>query len=332
MSVFTKLLNLFGFGKKPDSHDAHGSEEMPTIFQDTLDVDGLTGMPLGGVSYGGDNNGPRMGWNETLKNSRINQDYADTFVIPGQVNARRPNMQQPMPNMQYPQGYPQQQPGYPQQQQMQYPQGYPQQPGFQQYPQQAAMPPQQMRYAQPQPQPQLTPQQIQQMQMQQQQIRMAQQQQAQAAQMQQQQAQAPAPQQVQQVQPAEPQQAGAEDGEPFYEMILLNNTYHFFVDLPGVNKSTVDVQYIDGAVEISGVRELQSTLMKKTAKGEKGRKPVFETQITVPEYLSGKFKFSFPAFNLPIDENSIDATFKDGILHVTMNLRPSATGVKVVVK
>ena len=305
---------------------------MPTIFQDTLDVDGLTGMPLGGVSYGGDNNGPRMGWNETLKNSRINQDYADTFVIPGQVNARRPNMQQPMPNMQYPQGYPQQQPGYPQQQQMQYPQGYPQQPGFQQYPQQAAMPPQQMRYAQPQPQPQLTPQQIQQMQMQQQQIRMAQQQQAQAAQMQQQQAQAPAPQQVQQVQPAEPQQAGAEDGEPFYEMILLNNTYHFFVDLPGVNKSTVDVQYIDGAVEISGVRELQSTLMKKTAKGEKGRKPVFETQITVPEYLSGKFKFSFPAFNLPIDENSIDATFKDGILHVTMNLRPSATGVKVVVK
>lgn len=329
MSVFTKLLNLFGFGKKPDSHDAHGSEEMPTIFQDTLDVDGLTGMPLGGVSYGGDNNGPRMGWNETLKNSRINQDYADTFVIPGQVNARRPNMQQPMQPMQYPQGYPQQQPGYPQQQQMQYPQGYPQQPGFQQYPQQAAMPPQQMRYAQPQPQPQLTPQQIQQMQMQQQQIRMAQQQQAQAAQMQQQQAQAPAPQQVQ---PAETQQVGTEDGEPFYEMILLNNTYHFFVDLPGVNKSTVDVQYIDGAVEISGVRELQSTLMKKTAKGEKGRKPVFETQITVPEYLSGKFKFSFPAFNLPIDENSIDATFKDGILHVTMNLRPSATGVKVVVK
>jgi len=329
VSVFTKLLNLFGFGKKPDSHDAHGSEEMPTIFQDTLDVDGLTGMPLGGVSYGGDNNGPRMGWNETLKNSRINQDYADTFVIPGQVNARRPNMQQPMQPMQYPQGYPQQQPGYPQQQQMQYPQGYPQQPGFQQYPQQAAMPPQQMRYAQPQPQPQLTPQQIQQMQMQQQQIRMAQQQQAQAAQMQQQQARAPAPQQVQ---PAETQQVGTEDGEPFYEMILLNNTYHFFVDLPGVNKSTVDVQYIDGAVEISGVRELQSTLMKKTAKGEKGRKPVFETQITVPEYLSGKFKFSFPAFNLPIDENSIDATFKDGILHVTMNLRPSATGVKVVVK
>lgn len=327
MSVFTKLLNLFGFGKKPDSHDAHGSEEMPTIFQDTLDVDGLTGMPLGGVSYGGDNNGPRMGWNETLKNSRINQDYADTFVIPGQVNARRPNMQQPMQPMQYPQGYPQQQQGYPQQQQMQYPQGYPQQPGFQQYPQQAAMPPQQMRYAQPQPQQQLTPQQIQQMQMQQQQIRMAQQQQAQAAQMQPQQAQAPAPQQEQ---PAEARQVRVDDGEPYYEMILLNDTYHFYVDLPGVNKSAVDVQYIDGAVEISGVRELQSTLMKKTAKGEKGRRPTFESQITIPDYLSGKFKFSFP-FPLPIDENSIKATFKDGVLHVTMNLRASATGVKVAV-
>lgn len=327
MSVFTKLLNLFGFGKKPDSHDAHGSEEMPTIFQDTLDVDGLTGMPLGGVSYGGDNNGPRMGWNETLKNSRINQDYADTFVIPGQVNARRPNMQQPMQPMQYPQGYPQQQQGYPQQQQMQYPQGYPQQPGFQQYPQQAAMPPQQMRYAQPQPQPQLTPQQIQQMQMQQQQIRMAQQQQAQAAQMQPQQAQAPAPQQEQ---PAEARQVRVDDGEPYYEMILLNDTYHFYVDLPGVNKSAVDVQYIDGFVEISGVRELQSTLMKKTAKGEKGRRPTFESQITIPDYLSGKFKFSFP-FPLPIDENSIKASFKDGVLHVTMNLRASATGVKVAV-
>ena len=329
MSVFTKLLNLFGFGKKPDSHDAHGSEEMPTIFQDTLDVDGLTGMPLGGVSYGGDNSGPRMGWNETIKNSRINQDYADTFVIPGQVNARRPNMQQPMQPMQYPQGYPQQQPqGYPQQQ-MQYPQGYPQQPGFQQYPQQAAMPPQQMRYAQPQPQPQMTPQQMQQMQMQQQQIRMAQQQQAQAAQMQQQQAQAQAPA-PQQEQPAEVRQVRVDDGEPYYEMVLLNDTYHFYVDLPGVNKSAVDVQYIDGAVEISGVRELQSVLMKKTAKGEKGRRPTFESQVTIPDYLSGKFKFSFP-FPLPIDENSIKASFKDGVLHVTMNLRASATGVKVAV-
>ena len=153
--------------------------------------------------------------------------------------------------------------------------------------------------------------------MQQQQIRMAQQQQAQA----------PAPQQEQ---PAEARQVRVDDGEPHYEMVLLNDTYHFYVDLPGVNKSAVDVQYIDGSVEISGVRELQSTLMKKTAKGEKGRRPTFESKITIPDYLSGKFKFSFP-FPLPIDEQSITASFKDGVLHVTMNLRASATGVKVAV-
>ena len=32
-----------------------------------------------------------------------------------------------------------------------------------------------------------------------------------------------------------------------------------------------------------------------------------------------------------VDENSIKASFKDGVLHVTMNLRASATGVKVAV-
>ena len=308
---------------------------MPTISQDTLDVESLSGPPLGGVSYGADGNGPHMSWQDTLRNSNINKDLADTFVIPGQVNGRRPNMPN-NPNMGYPPGgYPQQNMGYPQQN-MGYQQqnmGYPQQ--------QAAMPPNQFQYAQPRPQ--LTPQQMQMLQMQQQQ-RLQQQQIAQQQQrMQQQQimqqgqgqGQLQAPQTQQQPQEQAQHQAQhvqVTSGEPFYEMILANNTYHFFVDLPGVDKNTVDVQYFNGAVRITGVRELQSNLMKKTLKGEKGKRPVLETQVTVPEYLTGKFEFSFD-FPLPIDEDSVKGSFKDGVLHVTMELRASTTrGVKVAIQ
>lgn len=309
---------------------------MPTISQDTLDVESLSGPPLGGVSYGADGNGPHMSWQDTLRNSNINKDLADTFVIPGQVNGRRPNMPN-MSNMGYPPGgYPQNQ-GYPQQN-MGYPQpnmGY-QQPNMGYPQQQATMPPNQFQYAQPQ-RPQLTPQQMQMLQMQQQQ-RMQQQQIMQQQRMQQQQIQQgqgqPQATQAQQ-QPQEQAQAQhvqVTNGEPFYEMILANNTYHFYVDLPGVDKNSVDVQYFNGAVRITGVRELQSNLIKKTLKGEKGKRPVLETKVSIPEYLTGKFEFSFD-FPLPIDEDSVKGSFKDGVLHVTMELRASTTrGVKVAIQ
>lgn len=299
---------------------------MPTISQDTLDVESLSGPPLGGVSYGADGNGPHMSWQDTLRNSNINKDLADTFVIPGQVNGRRPNMPN-NPNMGYPPGgYPQQNMGYPQQNM-----GYPQQNmGYQQpnmgYPQ-AAMPPNQFQYAQPRPQ--LTPQQMQMLQMQQQQ-RMQQQQIMQ-------QGQGQGQGQTPQTQPQPQEQAQAQhvqvtSGEPNYEMILANNTYHFYVDLPGVDKNSVDVQYFNGAVRITGVRELQSNLIKKTLKGEKGKRPVLETKVSIPEYLTGKFEFSFD-FPLPIDEDSVKGSFKDGVLHVTMELRASTTrGVKVAIQ
>lgn len=304
---------------------------MPTISQDTLDVESLSGPPLGGVSYGADGNGPHMSWQDTLRNSNINKDLADTFVIPGQVNGRRPNMAN-MSNMGYPPGgYPQNQ-GYPQTQ------GYPQNQGYPQanmgYPQ-AAMPPNQFQYAQPRPQ--LTPQQVQMLQMQQQQ-RLQQQQIAQQQRIQQQQIMQQGQAQGQpQAQPQVQEQPQAQhvqvaSGEPFYEMILANNTYHFYVDLPGVDKNSVDVQYFNGAVRITGVRELQSNLIKKTLKGEKGKRPVLETKVSIPEYLTGKFEFSFD-FPLPIDEDSVKGSFKDGVLHVTMELRASTTrGVKVAIQ
>ena len=333
MGFFKAIKHFFGFGDEPDDHAANGNEQMPTIYQDTLDEQSLSGMPLGGVSYGATGEGPRMSWNDTIRNSNINQALADTMVIPGQVNARRPNMN---PNMPYPPGYPQQ--GYPQQDypQQGYPQqGYPQQPGYPPQPsyppqpgyppqgyqqqrmytpmQNPAGPPQNYQYAQPQmrPQPQPQPQPVQQQ------------------------------QPVQQPQP--PQQQAPEthitnvpsEGEPYYEMILENNEYHFFVDLPGVDPASVKVGYQleftenrqCGVVRITGNRPLQSVIRQKQLKGSKGRRPIFDSEVTIPAYLSGKFSFSFD-FPLPAKSDSMQLEFVNGVLHITLTLIEAAEGVE----
>lgn len=138
-------------------------------------------------------------------------------------------------------------------------------------------------------------------------------------------------------QPIEPQyqqgtdiQVTQSDGEPYYEMILVNSTYHFYVDLPGVNKAGVGVKYINGKIVISGTRKLKSEEMKASLKGAKGKRPTFQSQVTVPKFLQGKFSFSFD-FPLPVDETTIKADFTDGLLHIEMELRASTSGITVAI-
>lgn len=119
-----------------------------------------------------------------------------------------------------------------------------------------------------------------------------------------------------------------QSNEPFYERVLVNNTYHLYVDLPGVKKQGLSVQYVNSEVVVSGQRTSMVEVWKSKLKGNKGKKPVFEPDVNIPDYLLGKFKFSF-YFPLSVDETTVKADFEDGILHVSMELRATATGVNV---
>lgn len=149
-----------------------------------------------------------------------------------------------------------------------------------------------------------------------------------------QQPQYPQYQQPVQQQYAQPAQQGGDDAasdEPYSELILVNDVYHCYFDLPGVKKSSLAVKYVNGQLEIGGTRTSKLDEWKGKLKGNKGKKPVLESQVTVPDYLFGKFKFSF-YLPLPVDEDTIKADMDEGILHVSMQLRSSSGGVSVSVQ
>lgn len=120
-------------------------------------------------------------------------------------------------------------------------------------------------------------------------------------------------------------------GEPFSEFIMVNGTYHVFIDLPGVKKGSIGIQFRNNTLVVSGERVPRAVEYEKKAKSVKGKKPDFASQINVPDYLLNKFSFEFEIAKA-IDENSITAEFEDGQLHVTMALRASVTGINIAIK
>ena len=122
-------------------------------------------------------------------------------------------------------------------------------------------------------------------------------------------------------------------GEPYYEMIVANGKYHFYVDLPGVKKEDLNVNYDHGFLILGGVRRLKSELMipKVKGKGNKGKEPEFEAQVTIPDFVENfRYQFEFPK---PVDMDSFKSNLADGILHVEMTIVDEnvQTGIQISV-
>ena len=246
---------------------------------------------LGGVSVKTRDGG--YGGNASSLNRAMLNDVARTnaqITIPGQVNTARP--------MQAPRGRAPRRIAPPQQPQ-QAPQYAPQQQYAPQYQQQFAQP----QYAPPPPPPQPA----------------YDMQYAQQAYMQQQNAY------FQQQQPPEGdgsiQFVPPQFGEPYYEMIVYNGKYHFFMDLPGVKPGpALQVRYINMNLVITGERQLRANLMnpKGKGKGNKGKKPEFDAMVSIPPFVQ-KFSYSFN-FPRPVDQESFKSELVDGVLHIEMDI------------
>ncbi len=89
------------------------------------------------------------------------------------------------------------------------------------------------------------------------------------------------------------------------------------LDLPGVNKDEVKISYVDGMLNISGER--------------KQEKETKDAKFHRMERAYGKY---FRSFSLPskINENKIDAEFKDGQLIITVPKAEEAKPKEIPIK
>lgn len=280
-------------GSPPQVHE---EEDMPYYSEENEPTVIYSEDPeLGGVSVKTQSGG--YGGNASSLNKAMLQDVARTnaqITIPGQVNTARPRQ---APRGRAPRRLaPPQQPQQPQQAPQyapQYAQPYQQQ--FVQQPQ----------YVPPQPPPP-PPQPAYDMQY------------AQQAYMQQQNAYY---QQMPQQDEGNIQFVPPQFGEPYYEMIVYNGKYHFFMDLPGVKPGpALQVRYINMNLVITGERQLRANTMnpKGKGKGNKGKKPEFDAMVSIPPFVQ-KFNYSFN-FPRPVDQESFKSELVDGVLHIEMDI------------
>jgi len=140
------------------------------------------------------------------------------------------------------------------------------------------------------------------------------------------------PQQVQVQQPIQPpMQSPNQSGMavPNVEMAMVDDAYHLFMDLAGVKRQDLSIEFEHDTLVITGKRESSLEKLKKDLKGQKARKnPIKRSNSTIPDFLMGDFVFEYP-FKKMIDETNISANLEDGVLHVVLPHRTKGDSVKV---
>ena len=108
----------------------------------------------------------------------------------------------------------------------------------------------------------------------------------------------------------------SKEWDPDVNVYEKDGKYHVTADIPGLKKDDISVTYENGCLTISGKREDDDV--------EQG------TGYYRKETRSGSFCRSF---RLPgvIDEEKIDATYKDGVLSLVLPFKGGAKGKKITV-
>lgn len=107
-----------------------------------------------------------------------------------------------------------------------------------------------------------------------------------------------------------------EEWSPNVDFYEKDGTYYLTAEVPGFNKDDISISFENGSLTISGKR-----VSKKNEEG---------TDYYMRETRHGSFCRSF---NLPteVDEEKVDATYKDGLLTLVMPVKESAKRRKIEV-
>lgn len=104
---------------------------------------------------------------------------------------------------------------------------------------------------------------------------------------------------------------------PLTDVIEDAEKYSLRLDLPGVKKEDVKITFANGQLSISGERHSES-----------------EKKDATYHHIERAFGKYYRAFNLPekIEEDKIDADFKDGILNISIPKAEDAKPKQIEVK
>jgi HSP20 family protein len=104
---------------------------------------------------------------------------------------------------------------------------------------------------------------------------------------------------------------------PLTDVIEDEEKYSLRLDLPGVKKEDVKITFVNGQLSISGERHSET-----------------EKNNSTYHHIERSFGKYYRAFNLPekIEEDKIDADFKDGILKISIPKAEEAKPKQIEVK
>jgi HSP20 family protein len=110
--------------------------------------------------------------------------------------------------------------------------------------------------------------------------------------------------------------AGAKRIMPATDVVEKKDAYHFYLEMPGLKSDAFDVRVENGALIITAER----------------KRPEWadDVQVHVSERNYGTAR---RAFELPEDASTekVQASYRDGVLEVTVEKRPEAKPVKIQV-
>ncbi|MCR5218491.1 Hsp20/alpha crystallin family protein [Treponema sp.] len=112
---------------------------------------------------------------------------------------------------------------------------------------------------------------------------------------------------------------------PQVDVMETKDSYVLEMDLPGKTESDIDLSLKEGILTISSVRKADEKTDDKEAESEEEQK-----KWLIKERRNSDFRRTFQLPN-DIDPEQVNATFKNGVLSISMKKRPEPSVKKIAI-
>lgn len=127
------------------------------------------------------------------------------------------------------------------------------------------------------------------------------------------------------------QQVSQAERVPAAEVIETNASYTVRLELPGVDRDSIDVKATDRSLVISAERPPTIPAAANPTPAEANADAEADAQQLLSEFRTGTWSRSF-RFAKPLDRDQLEASYRDGILEIRAAKSDNRTTVSVKVE
>ncbi len=127
------------------------------------------------------------------------------------------------------------------------------------------------------------------------------------------------------------QQVSQAERVPAAEVIETNASYTVRLELPGVDRESIDVKATDRSLVISAERPPTIPAAANPTPAEANANAEADAQQLLSEFRTGTWSRSF-RFAKPLDRDQLEASYRDGILEIRAAKSDNRTTVSVKVE